>query len=556
MSNLTDLIPEATLVAYPEPQPLLPELEVATPYPLEALGTLLGGAATAIIEAVQVPDALAAQSILAAAAMAAQPHANVQRAGQVIPLSLFALTVAESGDRKSAADRLALRAHHERQRQLLEAYKAEAKEYRDHHDAFQRCRVQLLDKAKGTPEEVANDLAQLKEPAQPLLPFILAEEPTLEGLQKSLLRGHPSQGLFSDEGGQFFGGHAGKPENMLKSVAGLSKLWDGAPITRTRAAEGETASRSGCRLSAHLMIQPIVAQSVLTNTVMQGQGFVARFLVAWPQSLAGTRFYRDIDPTQDPRLLRYWQRMSHLLVLAPPVDENGELAPPALSLEPSALAAWIATHDAIEAELGKGGNLQEIKPTAAKGGENVLRIAGVLAVVENTGTISQPLIERAAMLVRWYLTEALRLTNQIKADPHLAHAQQLFDWLVAKGWVSFDARTLQREGPPIARVSAKQRDQLLAVLVEHHYLLTSDAKHFRINPSALATTATTATARTAQYPSCCDSAATPCDNTIGSVPLSQRVAAPSHGAAPAHPGLVADVAHVAVASAGAFRGEP
>ena len=36
-----------------------------------------------------------------------------------------------------------------------------------------------------------------------------------------------------------FGGHANKPENMLKSVAGLSKLWDGAPITRTRAAEGE-----------------------------------------------------------------------------------------------------------------------------------------------------------------------------------------------------------------------------------------------------------------------------------------------------------------------------
>ncbi|HBS78120.1 MAG TPA: hypothetical protein DD989_05780, partial [Pseudomonas sp.] len=100
------LIPDPS---YPEPTPLLPEVEAAFPYPLEALGDVLGGAAAAIVEAVQVPAALAAQSVLAAAAMAAQPHGNAVRDGQPIPLSLFVLTVAESGDRKSAADRLALR---------------------------------------------------------------------------------------------------------------------------------------------------------------------------------------------------------------------------------------------------------------------------------------------------------------------------------------------------------------------------------------------------------------------------------------------------------------
>ncbi|AJE20327.1 YfjI family protein [Azotobacter chroococcum] len=601
------LIPAPT---YPEPLPLLPNLEAAAPYPLAALGDLLGGAAAAIIEAVQVPDALAAQSVLAAAAMAAQPHANAQRAGQLIPLSLFALTVAESGDRKSAADRLALRAHHDRQRELLDSYKAEAKAYRDNRDAYQRVRALVLDKAKGTPEAVAAELARLEEPAPPLLPFILAEEPTLEGLQKSLLNGHPSQGLFSDEGGQFFGGHASKPENMLKSVAGLSKLWDGAPITRTRAAEGESASRSGCRLSAHLMIQPIVAQEVLGNPLMQGQGFLARFLIAWPQSLAGSRFYRDSDPAKDARLGRYWQRMARLLALAPPQDERGELAPPALPLEREALAAWITTHDAIEAELGKGGDLQEIKPTAAKGGENVLRIAGVLAVIEESGAITRPILERAAILVRWYLVEALRLTNPAKAEPHLIQAQRLFDWLGANGWQTFEARTLQREGPPIARKSAKQRDQLLAVLVEHHHLLTSDGKHFRINPvattattatkpaqrglesgdtlatsgdnpqlsppvaalsptpapanpgpvaivatSATATTATTATKPAQQGPEGCDTLATSCDTPPTIPPLSQPVAALSQGAKPANTGAIADVANVAVATHARYGGE-
>ena len=94
---------------------MLIEKEEDKPYPVDALGELLGGAVAAIASAVQVPDALAAQSILTAAAMASQPHANVLRAGQRIPLSLFGLTVAESGDRKSSADRLALHAHREHQ---------------------------------------------------------------------------------------------------------------------------------------------------------------------------------------------------------------------------------------------------------------------------------------------------------------------------------------------------------------------------------------------------------------------------------------------------------
>lgn len=537
--------------SYPQPLPLLPDLEIAAPYPLAALGELLGGAARAIAEAVKVPDALAAQSVLSAAAMAAQPHANAQRAGQLIPLALFALTVAESGDRKSAADRLALRAHQQHQRDLLEAHKAQAKEYRDYRDAYQKARADILDKAKGDPDTVAAELGGLKEPEAPPSPFILAEEPTLEGLQKSLLRGHASQGLFSDEGGQFFGGHANKPENMLKSVAGLSKLWDGSPITRTRAAEGESAARHGCRLSAHLMIQPIVAHDVLGNPIMQGQGFLARFLIAWPQSLAGTRFYQDVDPTRDPRLCRYWGRMTRLLALTPPVDEHGELAPPALPLEPHALAAWIAEHDAIEAQLGHRGEMQEIKPTASKGAENVLRIAGVLAVLEDAGAITLPLIERATVLVRWYLAEALRLTNPAKVEPQLLQAQRLLDWLLHNHWQTFDARQLQREGPRFVRKSAAHRNAILTALIEHHWLSSYDGKQFQINP--LATTATAATSQARQDTECGDTMATRGDNPPRPEVLSPTVAALSPTSHVASSGTVASVA--AVAKPPLFGGE-
>ncbi|MBU0808722.1 MAG: DUF3987 domain-containing protein [Gammaproteobacteria bacterium] len=525
------------------PLPLLPDLEAAAPYPLEALGNLLGGAAEAIIEAVQVPDTLAAQSVLMAAAMAAQAHGNTQRAGQLIPLGLFGLTVAESGDRKSAADSLALSAHKARQRDLLENHKAEAKEYRNQRDAYQKARAAILEKSKSAPDAVAAELGNLQEPIEPPLPLIIAEEPTLEGLHKSLLRGHASQGLFSDEGGQFFGGHASKPENMLKSVAGLSKLWDGAPITRTRAAEGESASRSGCRLSAHLMLQPIVAQAVLGNPLMQGQGFLARFLIAWPQSLAGSRFYRDAAPTKDIRLTRYWKRMAYLLNLEPQRDEHNELAPPTLHLAPDALEAWIVEHDAIEAALGHGGDLQEIKPTAAKGGENLLRIAGVLAVVEGANSITLDLVKRAGKLMRWYLSEALRLTNPAKAEQRLVDAQRLLDWLQANGWHTFDARKLQREGPRFVRKSAKERDALLITLTEHHQLLTHDGKQYRLNP--LATMATAATKPATHALGNGDVSATAGDKASPAHAQSPCVASLSPTPTPANQQAVATVADVA-----------
>ena len=70
---------EAERVAVFEPVaparlPLFPEMPAAEPYPVGALGPVLGPAALAISHKVQVPEAIAAQSVLAAASLVAQAH--------------------------------------------------------------------------------------------------------------------------------------------------------------------------------------------------------------------------------------------------------------------------------------------------------------------------------------------------------------------------------------------------------------------------------------------------------------------------------------------------
>ncbi len=88
------------------PLPLKRALREAEPYPVEALGELMGGAASAAADLISAPLELCAQSALANAALAVQGHANAVKpwSEKPGPISLFLLSVAESGDRKTTAD--------------------------------------------------------------------------------------------------------------------------------------------------------------------------------------------------------------------------------------------------------------------------------------------------------------------------------------------------------------------------------------------------------------------------------------------------------------------
>ena len=93
----------------PEPLPLAPPTSPARPYPLAALGEVLSGAAESIAAKCQCPSALAAQAVLAVASLASQRLADVRLPlRQTRPLSLYFVTIAASGDRKSTADNEAL----------------------------------------------------------------------------------------------------------------------------------------------------------------------------------------------------------------------------------------------------------------------------------------------------------------------------------------------------------------------------------------------------------------------------------------------------------------
>ena len=91
---------------WPDPQPLVPHL-VSEPYPVSALPEKIRYAVEQVQFYVQAPMALVAGSALSNVALAVQHQFDVSRdAALHSPISLYFLTIAESGERKSACDNL------------------------------------------------------------------------------------------------------------------------------------------------------------------------------------------------------------------------------------------------------------------------------------------------------------------------------------------------------------------------------------------------------------------------------------------------------------------
>jgi hypothetical protein len=205
-----------------DPLPLFPPLPSAAPYPVDALG-FLSTAAKAIVRKVQVPPEIAAQSVLAVAALAAQAHADVLLPfGQKRPLSLYFATVIGSGDRKSSADNEASWPIVKREKSLREANTLDLKEWKIASAAWS-AEKRKIENDKNIGLEQRRDKLRLlgEEPQRPLAPFLTTGDLTLEGLVKSWAVTQPALGVFTAEGGTFTAGHGMTDENRLRTAAAL-----------------------------------------------------------------------------------------------------------------------------------------------------------------------------------------------------------------------------------------------------------------------------------------------------------------------------------------------
>ena len=229
---------------WPEPQSLDRQAAQPEPYPMDALPGAIGAAVREYQAYGQQPAALVASSALAVVSLAAQGLADVARDERLCgPLSLNFLIIAQSGERKTAADRAlgsmlgewereradVLRDDIRRNRAALDAWAAE-------QEGFKAAIKSAVRKKPGEAEKLRQRLMDhaLEKPAELIAPRLRYEDVNPQSLAFMLAAGHPSAALWSDEGGMVTGSHGMGKDSLLGFMAGLNRLWDGGAIHHDR----------------------------------------------------------------------------------------------------------------------------------------------------------------------------------------------------------------------------------------------------------------------------------------------------------------------------------
>jgi len=424
---------------WPELQPLIAQIE-AQDYPIDSLPAAVRCAVLEVAGFVKAPIPLIATSALAALSLAIQAHVDVQRAEKLHgPCGLFMLAIADSGERKSTCDGFFTRAIRDYEAREQEAAKPLITAYKSEHAAWEAQRSGLKEKIKALAKDGKPSAAQARElhdldkdePRPPRVPRLVYGDATPEALTYSLAKQWPSGGVISSEAGSVFGGHGMGADSVMRNLAALNQLWDGATLPVERRSS-ESFTVRGARLTMALQVQEATIRAFFANTkgLARGTGFLARFLVSWPVSTQGTRTFTEA-PANWPALATFNDRLTAILNRQAPIDDDGALTPAMLTLSPDAKAAWVSFHDAIESMLPTGGELYDVRDVASKTADNAARLAALFHTFTGSiGPIDLEAMEAAASVTAWHLSEARRFLSELAMPAELANPARLEKWLI------------------------------------------------------------------------------------------------------------------------------
>lgn len=486
---------------WPRPLPLTIHQQ-AGKYPLDALPGTIGAAVHEVVDFVQCPVALCACSALAVVSTVGQGLVDVRRAGRLEgPTSLFLLAMADSGERKTTADDFFSKPVAQWEAEQAEAAKPDLKRYDAEQTTWEAKKSGLLaavkEATKGGKSTIELEKKvvglEVEKPYPPKVPRLLFGDSTPEALAQRLAHGWPVGGVLSSEAGIVFGGHAMGKDSAMRNMAMLNSLWEAQPLTIDRKTSPSYTVR-GARLTMGLAVQPTTVRAFLDSSkgLARGIGWLARFLIAWPESTQGGRMFKN-PPETWPNLAKFHRRLGALLDHPLPFNDRGELEPEILELSPEAKTEWVAFHDEVEAELRPGRDMAEAKDVASKAADNAARLAALFHLFENGpgGIIGLDHMKAAASLASWHLYEARRFMGEIALPVALNNAAKLDAWLLGycqqNQVAEVPTRDIQRLGPNCTR-DKRTLDPALEELADAGRVRVAGdgrRKLVRINPALL-----------------------------------------------------------------------
>jgi len=412
-----------------EPEPLANDPSKPTPYPINAFTGLLRQVIEAVAYYAQVPLAMAGQCVLGALAHMGQRFIDAPMGHGHMPASLILITEGESGSGKTQA-------------MGLTHFKIEQHERGQYEQYLTDLDTWEADKAGLKGAELKEYLSNTLKPTNPKTVF---DDATIEPILDKFVDGEISNASWStDEAGQFFNGHTMKGDTAGNALGAITKLHSSGRASRQRSQKSAHATPRtdayDVRLTLLLQGQRVILEPALTDPLMNGQGFLARALIACPEDLRGHRVWDDAkrrrdNPYDNPVLIEYWQRCHSLLDSIPanePTDAQGQPQRVKMCWQDAQTEQAFYKHmQAIENRQAQGQALEYLKAYASRMAENASRIASLMAFFEGRNEITTDDITRAFMLVEYSTSERLRYLDATPTGEQ-NDSEKLSGWLVDK----------------------------------------------------------------------------------------------------------------------------
>jgi putative DNA primase/helicase len=465
-------------------------------YPVYAFPVIARDAALEIHKNMGSPIPLIMTSLLGTMSLAFQDKVDVRRMnGLVSPCSLFVISIAESGERKTATDKPLIKPFRDFEERQAVAMKPEFNKYRAEKSAWEEEKkgIQLairINAKNGEPtDELKTTLIELesKEPIEPKTPKMIYMDTTAGALQIGIEKQWRSVGIMADEGGIIFDSQA------MKNLTIYNKFWDGDPLIVDRIARECLNIKNG-RLTISIAVQPKTLDKFLKTQgrLSRDNGFLARFLIAYPHSTQGSRFIDNPNPSWQYVTI-FQNRIAEILNGTKSDADQNSAARITLNFSPEAQAKWIDFYNRVERDLSSGGYLFDVKDAGAKIADNVARVAGLFHCMEGCqGDISLDTVTRAAAVCEWHLHEFKRLFGMQPELPiEISDANELETWLVKlchryPGWTEIGKNVIAQLGPNQLRGSKIRRDAAVYVLAKNNKLQIvqrGKTKNLVLNPA-------------------------------------------------------------------------
>lgn len=383
---------------------------------------------------IKAPRPLIYFGVMAAVATSIQGLYDVRKPnGQVVPVSLMQLAVADSGERKSTAENIFFGGIREFQEEKNQEYQSALDEWAVRLKIWNTKNKEIL-KSIGklsragacadAEEQRLMDHERVK-PARPKQFKILYEDSTPEALFAGLHQNLSTAGLVSSEGGGVLSGRA------FNDLSKQNSIWSGDSITVDRKT-AESYVLNGARLSVSMMVQESAFKDYILRNgeKSRGSGLWARFLICFPRSTQGTRFIESGTMSWEFRN-RFTLRIRGFLEKNEVLLNDKTFNRQIVQFSPEACERWLHVYNEIEAEICLDGRFHSFGDHASKLADNIARVAALLHVFEGyDGDISVGTLEFSIRLCFWCSDEFRFIFQLPKPEPlEVMDAADLDGWL-------------------------------------------------------------------------------------------------------------------------------